>query len=90
MASNKEHKSNAVSDVEQENLDKEEGFEVSNQGQNLGGGKSDSDAISGTGKHAFGDGGGSFDDEDEFSKTDQSTSQAAPGQTMTYKNQGGS
>ena len=56
------------------------GFEVSNQGQNLGGGKGDERTIDVSEKN---DGG-------EFSKTDQSITQAAPGQTATNTNQGGS
>ncbi len=56
-----------------------EGFEVSNQGQNLGG-KGDERKI---------DVGGTSDG-DEFSQTDQSITQAAPGQTVTNTTQGGS
>jgi hypothetical protein len=56
-----------------------EGFEVTNQAQNLGGGKDERTIDVGE----TGDGG-------EFSKTDQSITQAAPGQTMTNTNQGGS
>lgn len=56
------------------------GFEVTNQGQNLGGGKGDERTI---------DIGGTDDGED-FSKTDQSITQAAPGQTATNTTQGGS
>ena len=55
----------------------EKGFEVSNEGQNLGGGKDERKI----------DVGGTSDG-DEFSKTDQSISQAAPGQTMNSTNQG--
>jgi len=57
-----------------------EGFEVTNQGQNLGGGKGDERTID-VGETA--DGG-------DFSKTDQSITQAAPGQTTTNTTQGGS
>ena len=57
-----------------------QGFEVSNLGQNLGGGKGDERTIDVGEKN---DGG-------EFSKTDQSITQAAPGQTATNTNQGGS
>ncbi len=57
-----------------------EGFKVTNQGQNLGGGKGDERTIDVGEKN---DGG-------EFSKTDQSITQAAPGQTATNTNQGGS
>jgi len=57
-----------------------EGFEVTNQGQNLGGGKGDERTIDVGEKN---DGG-------EFSKTDQSITQAAPGQMVTNTNQGGS
>lgn len=57
----------------------EGGFKVSNQAQNLGGGKGR-------------DGGqtaGNFADDDDFEmQTDQSISQAAPGQTQTPTNQG--
>lgn len=56
------------------------GFEVSNLGQNLGGGKGDERTIDV----------GEKDDGNEFSQTDQSISQAAPGQTATNTNQGGS
>jgi hypothetical protein len=55
------------------------GFEVTNQGQNLGGGKDERTIDVGE----TSDGG-------EFSKTDQSITQAAPGQTVTNTNQGGS
>lgn len=57
-----------------------EGFEVTNQGQDLGGGKGDERRIDVGEKN---DGG-------EFSKTDQSITQAAPGQTATNETQGGS
>lgn len=57
-----------------------EGFEVTNQGQNLGGGKGDENTIDV----------GEKDDNNEFSKTDQSITQAAPGQTATNTTQGGS
>lgn len=56
-----------------------EGFEVSNEGQNLGG-KGDERKIDV----------GETDDGSEFSKTDQSITQAAPGQTATNTTQGGS
>lgn len=56
------------------------GFEVTNQGQDLGGGKGDERTIDVGEKN---DGG-------EFSKTDQSITQAAPGQTATNTTQGGS
>ena len=56
------------------------GFELSNQGQNLGGGKGDERTID-VGETSGGD---------EFSKTDQSITQAAPGQTVTNTTQGGS
>ena len=56
-----------------------EGFEVTNQGQNLGGGKDERTIDAGE----IGDG-------NEFSKTDQSITQAAPGQTVTNTTQGGS
>jgi hypothetical protein len=59
---------------------KNEGFEVTNQGQNLGGGKSDERMIDA----------GETSDGEEFSKTDQSIAQAAPGQTLTNTTQGGS
>ncbi len=55
-------------------------FDVSDKGQNLGGGKGDEKTINV----------GTSDDNLEFSKTDQSISQAAPGQTATNTNQGGS
>lgn len=59
--------------------DDEKGFEVTNQGQNLGGGKDERTIdVGGT------------SDADEFSKTDQSIAQAAPGQTMNSTNQGSS
>ena len=57
-----------------------EGFEVTNQGQNLGSGGKDERTIDA----------GETSDGREFSKTDQSIEQAAPGQTMTNTNQGGS
>jgi hypothetical protein len=56
-----------------------EGFEVTNQGQNLGGGNSERTIDV-----------GETDDGNDFSKTDQSITQAAPGQTVTNTNQGGS
>jgi hypothetical protein len=56
-----------------------EGFEVTNQGQNIGGGKSERMIDV-----------GETSDGKEFSKTDQSISQAAPGQTVTNTTQGGS
>jgi len=55
-----------------------EGFEVTNQGQNLGGKNERAIDV------------GETDDGNEFSKTDQSTTQAAPGQTATNTTQGGS
>ncbi len=55
------------------------GFEVSNQGQDLGGGKSERKIDV-----------GETSDGDDFSKTDQSITQAAPGQTATNTTQGGS
>ena len=55
------------------------GFEVTNQGQNLGGGKDERTIDV-----------GESSDGNEFSKTDQSITQAAPGQTVTNTNQGGS
>ena len=57
-----------------------EGFEVTNQGQNIGGGKGD-ERTTDVGEKS--DGG-------EFSKTDQSITQAAPGQTTTNTTHGGS
>jgi len=60
--------------------DEREGFEVTNQGQNLGGGGKDERMIDV----------GETSDANEFSKTDQSITQAAPGQTVTNTNQGGS
>ncbi len=56
------------------------GFEVTNQGQDLGGGKGDERKIDV----------GETDDGGDFSKTDQSITQAAPGQTATNTTQGGS
>jgi len=56
------------------------GFETTNQGQNLGGGKGDERKIDV----------GEIDDGGDFSQTDQSTTQAAPGQTATNTTQGGS
>ncbi len=56
-----------------------EGFEVTNQGQNLGGGKSERTIDV-----------GEIDDGNDFSKTDQSITQAAPGQTVSNTTQGGS
>lgn len=66
--------------VDTDELSQNEGFNVSNQGQNLGGGKSQ-------------EGGqkiGQFADDADFSTTDQTISQAAPGQTMNNTTQGGS
>lgn len=60
--------------------DEAEGFEVTNQGQDLGGGKGDERTIDV----------GETDDGSDFSKTDQSITQAAPGQTTTNTTQGGS
>lgn len=57
----------------------DEGSLVSDQGQNLGGGK--------TGRTIDV---GEKNDGNEFSKTDQSIAQAAPGQMATAENQGGS
>ena len=58
-----------------------EGFKVTNQAQNLGGGKG-SDG---------GQSAGQFADDDGFEmQTDQSIAQAAPGQTQTPGNQGSS
>ena len=59
--------------------DETKGFEVTNQGQNLGGGK---------GKRTIDV--GETEDGNDFSKTDQSITQAAPGQTATNTTQGGS
>ncbi len=56
-----------------------EGFEVSDQGQNIGGGKDERKIDV-----------GEINDGNEFSKTDQSITQAAPGQTATNTTQGGS
>ena len=55
------------------------GFEVTNQGQNIGSGKSERTIDV-----------GETDDGNEFSKTDQSITQVAPGQTATNTAQGGS
>lgn len=55
-------------------------FEATKQAQNLGGGKGDERKIDL----------GETNDGTEFSQTDQSISQAAPGQTMTNTTQGGS
>ena len=55
------------------------GFEVTNQGQDLGGGKSERKIDV-----------GETSDGNDFSKTDQSITQAAPGQTTTNTTQGGS
>ncbi len=65
---------------------------VTDQGQNLGGGKGQtgSSQLAEGRDHSLGSDAGQFDDEDEFSKTDQSIAQAAPGQTTTYTDQGGS
>ena len=57
----------------------DEGFEVSDQAQNLGGGKGTG---GGTEIGNFGD--------DDFNKTDQSIAQASPGKTSNFENQGGS
>ncbi|MCA1624305.1 MAG: hypothetical protein LC768_17615 [Acidobacteria bacterium] len=56
------------------------GFKVTNQGQNLGGGKGQS------GGQKI----GQFADDDDFSTTDQTITQAAPGQTTTATDQGSS
>ena len=53
-------------------------FEVSNQGQNLGGGKDDSAGNRNPANNQDQLGGS----EDTFRKTDQTITQAAPGQTM--------
>ena len=60
--------------------DRSEGFKVTNQAQNLGGGKSQ-DGGQKVGQFA--------DDDDEFT-TDLTIEQAAPGQTMNSTNQGSS
>ena len=58
-----------------------EGFHVSNQAQDLGGGKG----------REGGQKAGQFADDDGFEmQTDQSIAQAAPGQTATATNQGSS
>ena len=67
----------------QEDRDQEatEGFKVSNQGQNLGGGKG----------REGGQEVGKFTSDDDFEmQTDQTISQAAPGQTTNSTTQGGS
>jgi hypothetical protein len=61
-------------------------FEVTNQGQNLGGGKDESAGNRNPANFQDQLGG----EEDDFRKTDQTISQAAPGQTMTNTGQGGS
>jgi hypothetical protein len=66
--------------------DEDSGFEVSNQGQNIGGGKDRSAGNRNPANYQDQLGG----DEDSFRKTDQTISQAAPGQTMTNTTQGGS
>lgn len=58
---------------------KDEGFEVTDQAQNLGGGKGEG---GGTEIGNFGD--------DDFMKTDQSIAQASPGKTSNFDNTGGS
>lgn len=60
---------------------KSEGFDVTNQGQNLGAGDTEGERTIDAGE---------TDDGNEFGKTDQSITQAAPGQTATNTNQGGS
>lgn len=72
----------------QETSEKNEdsGFEVTNQGQNLGGGKDSSAGNTNPAKVQDQLGG----DEDDFRKTDQTIAQAAPGQTATNTTQGGS
>jgi hypothetical protein len=58
-----------------------EGFKVSNQAQDIGGGKG----------REGGQKAGQFADDDGFEmQTDQSIAQAAPGQTQTATNQGSS
>ena len=66
--------------------ERDEGFEVTNQGQNIGGGKEDN-AGNVNPANVMDQLGGK---EDDFRKTDQSISQAAPGQTATNTTQGGS
>jgi len=56
-----------------------EGFEPNEDAQKLGGGKGEGKGVEI----------GNFGD-DDFNKTDQSIAQAAPGQTATFENQGGS
>jgi hypothetical protein len=56
-----------------------ENFEGTKRADNLGGGKGDEKTIN-----------VGSDNDKEFSQTDQSVSQAAPGQTATNTNQGGS
>ncbi len=89
MADNQENKK--IVDIEPKAEDENSGFEVNNLGQNLGGGKGKTGLgqMSGSNQHPLGNDAGQFDDEDEFSTTDQSVAQVAPGQTATYKNQGG-
>jgi hypothetical protein len=66
--------------LETDDKNKKEGFEVTNQGQNLGGGK----------KQEGGQKIGQFADDAFETQTDQTISQAAPGQTTTPTNQGSS
>ncbi len=81
MASNQNTNNLDETNTERTTAENEsEGFEVTNQGQNLGGGKGDERKI---------DVGGTSDG-DDFSQTDQSITQAVPGQTATNTTQGGS
>lgn len=89
MTNNQDNKK--IVDIPPKAEDEKSGFEVSDQGQNLGGGKGKTGLgqTSGSNQHPLGGDVGQFDDEDEFSKTDQTIAQIAPGQTTTYKDQGG-
>ena len=68
------------------------GLGVSNQGQNLVGGKEQATATTSvaTGEIESGENAVNLSKGGEFNKTDQGISQAQPGQTMTNMTQGGS
>ncbi len=83
---------NQIISVEDEKtVDKHGGFDISDEGQNLGGGKGKTGIAQtpGDNQHPLGNDTGQFNSEGEFSKTDQSIAQVAPGQTTTYTDQGG-
>ena len=79
MTNNRNQADDNRVNLNDEGRDEVEGFEPTEEAQKLGGGKGESKGVEI----------GNFGD-DDFNKTDQSIGQAAPGQTATFENQGGS